>query len=165
MPRNTRNAAAYEEDLYAWSAEQARLLREGRFAEIDAENIAEEIESLGRSDRRELQNRLAVLLAHLLKWQFQPQARSKSWRATIREQRRRIVQLTEESGSLKAKLPEIAPKAYAEAREVAVDETDLPIESFPEELPFPIEKVTAADFWPDGDDLPIPAKGARSRSK
>jgi hypothetical protein len=104
---------------------------------------------LGRSDRRELQNRLAVLLAHLLKWEWQPEARSKSWRATIREQRRRIAQLLEESPSLHAALPTILPKAYAEAREVAADETELPIETFPAICPYTADELLDPGFWPE----------------
>jgi Domain of unknown function DUF29 len=154
MARNARNAAIYAEDFCAWSTAQARLLREGRFGEIDAGNIAEEIGSLGRGDRRELQNRLALLLAHLLKWQWQPAARSKSWRRTIRERRRRVAQLLEASPSLQTALPGRLPNAYAEAREVAADETELPIERFPEAMPFAVEHAIAAEFWPGGADLP-----------
>ena len=83
-----RNAVDYEEDFYAWTMEQAQLLRSGEFSELDIENIAEELETMGRSDKREIESRLTVLLAHLLKWQLQVGLRSKSWSGTIREQRR-----------------------------------------------------------------------------
>jgi Domain of unknown function DUF29 len=83
----SQNAVLYDEDFYAWTVEQARLLRSGKLSAIDAANIAEEVESMGRSDRRELQSRLVVLTLHLLKWRFQPSARSRSWLATIEEQR------------------------------------------------------------------------------
>ena len=86
-----RNAAAYDEDFFAWTEEQARLLRAGELAEIDALNLAEEVESVGRSDRREIRSRLIVLLTHLLKWHFQPDARSSGWLGTIREQRDQII--------------------------------------------------------------------------
>ncbi len=92
----TRNAVDYEKDFYAWTVEQARLLRAGELSALDVANIAEEIESLGRSDRRELGSRLTVLLLHLLKWRSQPDTRSKSWLATIREQRRQIEKLLRE---------------------------------------------------------------------
>lgn len=82
-----QNAVLYEDDYYAWTIEQAQLLRAGALSAIDAANIAEEIESMGRSDRRELQSRLVVLTMHLLKWRFQPTARSSGWLGTIREQR------------------------------------------------------------------------------
>jgi hypothetical protein len=96
-----RNAVDYEEDFYAWTVDQARLLRTGELSTIDAANLAEEIESMGRSDRRELQSRLAVLTMHLLKWRFQPSARSRSWSATIEEQRLQIEQVFAESPSLR----------------------------------------------------------------
>lgn len=80
-----RNAVDYKEDFYLWTEEQARLRRSGELSSIDAANIAEEIESMGRSDRRELKSRLIVLLTHLLKWRYQPEGRSKSWSDTIRE--------------------------------------------------------------------------------
>src|SRR5690348_13781708 len=96
----TRNSADYEEDFYAWTVEQAHLLRSGDLSAIDIENIAEEIESMGRSDRRAIESRLAVLLTHLLKWQIQERMRSRSWAGTIGEQRRRIAKLLRESPSL-----------------------------------------------------------------
>ena len=86
----SQNSVLYEEDFFAWTIEQARLLRAGDLSAVDAANIAEEIESMGRSDRRELQSRLVVLIMHLLKWRFQPSARSTSWSATIEEQRLQI---------------------------------------------------------------------------
>lgn len=91
METETNHAAAtYEGDVIAWASEQARLLRERRFDELDIENIAEEIEDVGKSEQRELASRMAVLLAHLLKWHFQPARRSESWRRTITDQRRMI---------------------------------------------------------------------------
>src|SRR5579863_9887806 len=96
-----RNAAAYDDDFFAWTEEQARLLRAGKFSHLDIENIAEELESMGRSDKREIESRLVVLMAHLLKWQVQIGFRSQSWSATIREQRERIEDLLVESPSLR----------------------------------------------------------------
>ena len=96
-----QNAVLYEDDYYAWTIEQAQLLRAGALSAIDAANIAEEIESMGRSDRRELQSRLVVLTMHLLKWRFQPSARSSSWSGTIREQRLQIELIFEDSPSLR----------------------------------------------------------------
>ena len=85
------NSATYEQDFFAWTSEQARLLREGRAADADLANIAEELETLGRVQRRELVNRLAVLLQHLLKWSYQPDRQGTSWRLTILEQREAIL--------------------------------------------------------------------------
>ncbi len=95
------NAAAYDEDFYAWTQKQARLLRAGEFSQLDIENVAEELESMGRSDRNEIESRLEVLLMHLLKWQLQIKLRSPSWSGAMREQRRRIVKLLGESPSLR----------------------------------------------------------------
>ncbi len=92
-----RNSVEYEEDFYAWTVEQSRLLRAGELSAIDVANIAEEIESMGRSDRRELRSRLVVLAMHLLKWRRQPGARSRSWSATIDEQRLQIEEVLAES--------------------------------------------------------------------
>src|ERR1700682_5232087 len=96
-----RNAADYEEDFYAWTVEQSRLLRLGELSTIDTANIAEEIESMGRSDWREIKSRLVVLVMHLLKWRHQPAARSRSWSATIDEQRLQIEGVLNGSPSLR----------------------------------------------------------------
>jgi Domain of unknown function DUF29 len=144
-----RNRIGYEEDFYAWTMEQARLLRAGELAAIDAENVAEEIESMGKSDRREIESRLIVLLAHLLKWQLQPEMRSKSGSGTIREQRRRIERLLRESPSLRPTVPEAVAEAYAEAREDAVEEGGLPENAFPVACPFTAEQVLARGFLPE----------------
>jgi uncharacterized protein DUF29 len=145
-----RNAAPYDEDFYAWSVEQARLLRAGEFAQLDIENIAEELESMGRSDRREIDSRLVVLLAHLLKWQVQVGFRSRSWSATIREQRDRIEDLLSESPSLRSSLGLVRPALYARARRVAADETGLAETAFPADCPFTADQVSAAEFLPEG---------------
>ena len=120
-----RNAADYETDFYAWTIEQARLLRGGDLSVIDAANIAEEIESMGRSDRRELQSRLVVLTMHLLKWRHQPGVRSRSWSATIEEQRLQIENLFAESPSLRPLAGGMLGPAYSIARARAIAETGL----------------------------------------
>jgi len=145
----TRNAVNYDEDFYAWTVEQARLLRAGEFSAIDVANIAEEIESLGRSDRRELGSRLTVLIAHLLKWQKQPEMRSKSWSATIREQRRQIEKLLRESPSLRPFVAKALTEAYSDAREDAAEETGLAVTEFPGECPFTLDEVLARSFLPE----------------
>jgi uncharacterized protein DUF29 len=111
-----RNAVEYEEDFCAWTIEQARLLRSGEFSQLDVENIVEELESIGRSDKREIESRLTMLLAHLLKWQVQIGFRSRSWSATIREQRDRIQDLLSESPSLRSAASSLRPALYARAR-------------------------------------------------
>jgi len=143
------NTVSYEEDFYAWTVEQSRLLRSGEISSIDAENIAEELDSMGRSDRRAIESRLTVLLTHLLKWQMQPAMRSTSWSGTIREQRRQIERLLRESLSLRPLVAETLPEAYGEAREDAVEETGLPEAEFPIECPFTSEEVLSRAFLPE----------------
>jgi len=145
----SRNSAGYDEDFYAWTVEQARLLRSGEFSSIDVENVAEEIESLGRSDKRAIESRLTVLLMHLLKWQVQPKMRSGSWSGTILEQRRRIEKLLRESPSLRPFVTEVLAEVYSEAREAASNETGLPETEFPAECPFSADEVLSRSFLPE----------------
>ena len=144
-----RNAAAYDEDFFAWTHEQAMLLRSGQFSQVDIENVAEELESMGRSDKREIDSRLEVLLVHLLKWQIQVGFRSPSWSGTIREQRSRIEDLLGESPSLRSLVTQIRAGLYARARRVAANETGLPARMFPTRCPFTAEQVMAPDFLPE----------------
>ncbi len=139
----------YETDFYAWATEQARLLRAGRLAEADIENIAEEIDSMGRSEKRELVSRLTVLLAHLLKWQFQPSLRGNSWRLTIIEQRGQLEEHLKDNPSLRGKLPDSIGTAYRFALLVAQKETGLSEGSFPATCPWSVEQVMAGDYLPD----------------
>ena len=99
-----RETRLYDQDFNLWLAEQVTLLRQGRANELDLENLAEEVESIGRSDKREVYNRLTVLMTHLLKVQFQPDKRTRSWRSTIREQRRQLRLLFQDSPSLEKNL-------------------------------------------------------------
>lgn len=148
--RGVRNTL-YERDFYAWANEQAALLRAGRVAEADLENIAEEIESMGRSEKRELVNRLKVLLTHLLKWQLQPNLRGTSWRLTIEEQRREVTLHLADDPSLKDKLREAIATAYGSAILAAERETGLRRRTFPAECPWTYEQVMDDAFWPDED--------------
>lgn len=145
-----RNAAAYDEDFVAWTEEQARLLRAGEFSQLDIENIAEELESMGRSDRREIESRLVVLMVHLLKWRIQVEHRSASWSGTIREQRERLEDLLAESPSLRPLVQSIRPALYGRARRGASRETGLAIKAFPTECPFSPEQILSEDFLPEG---------------
>ena len=139
----------YDSDAAAWSEQQADALRRRAANEIDWDNVAEEIESLSRSDKREIRSRLAVICEHLLKWQFQPDARSGSWRASIREARDKIADLIEESPSL-AHYPAAhlaGPHgAYARGRAKAGDETG--ITELPDVCPWTIEQMLDHGFWP-----------------
>lgn len=138
----------YETDFYAWTQEQAKLLQQGVWESLDIVNLVEEIESLGKQVRHELRNRLGVLLGHLLKWEFQPHKRSRSWFLTLREQRRRILEHLDENPSLKPYLPEALQKAYKDGLDLAIRETFLPDEEFPFECPYSIEQILDATFFP-----------------
>ncbi|HBE17399.1 MAG TPA: DUF29 domain-containing protein [Cyanobacteria bacterium UBA11149] len=142
------NCDLYEADFYAWTQEQAKFLREGVWNHLDIVNLVEEIESLGKQQRQELRNRLGILLGHLLKWEFQSNKRSKSWFVTLREQRRRIIEILAENPSLKPYLPEALQKAYQDGLDLAVRETRLNDRDFPPECPYNIEQVLDSNFLP-----------------
>lgn len=139
----------YERDFYAWANEQAALLRAGKLDSADIENIADEIESMGRSEKRELINRLAVLLLHLLKWRYQPGLRGNSWRSSIEEQRIRLEEHLKDNPSLKAQIGSAMVTAYRLARVEADHETGLARGTFPQDCPFTFDQAIAEDFLPD----------------
>ena len=139
----------YDQDFYAWANEQAQLLRAGKLSEADIEHIAEEIESMGRSEKRELVNRLSVLLMHLLKWRFQPTARGTSWRLTIEEQRDRLADHLADNPSLKATLDASIAAGYRFAILGAARETGLDRVVFPATCPWSFEQIVDPAFWPD----------------
>jgi hypothetical protein len=139
----------YDRDFYSWIQQQAALLRQGQWSELDVTNLVEEIEAMGRSEKRELKSRLAVLLAHLLKWQYEPNYRSKSWHATIREQRLEITECLEDNPSLTATIPTVIPKAYAVGRMQASRETQMQESAFPSTCPWTLTQILAANFWPE----------------
>ena len=146
-----RNVADYELDFVAWAEEQARLLRAREYKALDIQNIAEEIESLGRSDKREIVNRMIVLIVHLLKCQYQPELRSKSWLATIDEQRFRINSLIEESPLLRSGLKAMTNKAYAVARKNAAREMDRPSETLPDQCEYSVDDLLRDEFYASGN--------------
>jgi hypothetical protein len=139
-----------DDDFALWSAEQAALIRAGKFDRVDLENVAEEIESLGRSDKRAIRSRLAVLMMHLLKWYYQPAERSRSWMATIRDQRREILDLLEESPSLRPYPAEVYEREYPRAREKAAEETTVFLHLIPETCPYTVEQILDPEFLPGG---------------
>jgi len=142
-------AVTYEADFHAWVMSNARLLREGKLTELDAEHIAEELESMGASERRELLNRLQVLLLNLLKYQYQPKRRGKSWLLTINHQRTAIERLLEQSPSLLRLLDDDSlTKVYVKAVRDAVIETDLERHLFPIVCPYRLEQVLDEDWLP-----------------
>lgn len=144
-----RNSVAYDDDFFAWTQEQARLLRGGDLSVVDAENLAEEIESMGRRDRRELRSRLVVLIAHLLKWKCQARRRSQSWQSTIRTQRREIELVLGDSPSLRPLFDGLVAEEYGAARQNAADETRSALRNFPAECPFTPEQILSEDFLPE----------------
>lgn len=143
------HTAGYEQDVIAWANEQARLLRAGQFERLDIAHLVEEIEDVGKSEQRELASRMAVLLAHLLKWQFQPARRSRSWEATIRVQRDGIAHRLRRTPSLKHSLadPDWWCETWSDAQAKAIDETGL--SDFPEQCPWPIPDILDPHWKPE----------------
>ncbi len=139
----------YDKDTYTWALSQADALRRRSANEIDWENVAEEIESVGRSQESELYSRFSVLLMHLLKWAYQPQMRSRSWSATVRTQRKAIKRVIRKNPGLQPVLGETFADSYENARIDAAAETNLPEEAFPEGPPFSVEQSMDEDFWPE----------------
>lgn len=141
--------ALYEMDFYQWTREQAQLLRERRFEDLDLDNLIDEVEGVGASDRREIESRVEGLLLHLLKWRFQPGGRGTSWIGSVREQRKRIGLVLRDSPSLRSYPAEIVNAVYDGARIKAAGQTGIAIGVFPETCPFTPEQVLDPDFLPE----------------
>lgn len=133
--------AEYERDFYSWLMEQARLVREGRWSAIDRDNLAEEIESLGREQFNKLESALRVLLLHLLKWDYQPERRSRSWELSIKEQRIAVQDVLDDNPGLTPRIPEATARAYRRARIEAAKETELDMDVFPATCPYDFEAL------------------------
>src|ERR1700720_4707974 len=127
----SQGQSLYEDDLHEWASRQAALIRANRTDELDFAHIAEELDDVGSELYRRLESSFTVLFAHMLKWDHQPERRSRSWEATIREQRKRIAKLLEKNPSLKSKLAEATTEGYEYGRDRASGESDMPVESFP----------------------------------
>lgn len=140
---------AYEKDIVAWANEQASFIRAGRFDLLDIEHLAEEIEDVGKSEKRELASRMALLLSHLLKWQFQSGRRGASWQRTIKEQRKAITLEIKSTPSLKVSLNDSdwLAKIWADAVAKAIDETGLDV--FPEVCTWTTEQILDQEFFPE----------------
>ncbi len=139
----------YETDFYGWANEQAALLRSGQLSAADVENIAEEIESMGRSEKRELVIRLTVLLVNLLKWKYQPKGRCSSWETTIKVQRNRIVDHMRDNPSLKPQIPDALERANRDAVLEAAEQTKLPEAMFPASCAWAYDEMIDPNFWPE----------------
>jgi hypothetical protein len=141
MNKHARPAATYDSDVHQWAVEQAAHLRAGRLESLDLEYIAEEIDSVGRSEKREIESRLEVLLMHLLKWRFQPEKRTRSWQRTISLQRLKLKEVIDENPSLH-NWPDLKLAGSYEAAHIAAEkETGLAFEVFPETCPFSIAQI------------------------
>jgi hypothetical protein len=146
----TSRRSLHDNDFYAWSLEQAALLRAGRVGEADLATIAEEIESMGKIEKRELVSRLTVLLLHLLKWERQPAGRGNSWRLSIANARDEIADLLDDNPSLKPVIDDVITSAYRYARRKAAIEMDVPENTFPAQCPWSFVRATDEAFWPGG---------------
>ena len=139
----------YDEDFAAWTSHTAHLLRAGRLADLDVEHLAEEVEDMGKSERREVLSRITVLLLHLLKWKFQPRKRTGSWQSTLASQRAELSRVFEDSPSLRNVFSKSLPAVYSDAVEQAAAETGLPAEAFPDGCPFSPDQIMDRGFLPD----------------
>lgn len=139
----------YETDFQAWTREQSQLLQAGNWQQLDIPNLVEEIESLGKQQRQELRNRLGLVLGHLLKWEFQPQRRSKNWFATLREQRREILALVDDSPSFKPYFEAAIERGYQSGLDLVVRETSLTYTDLPADCKYTPAQILDPEFFPE----------------
>ncbi|TRW98989.1 DUF29 domain-containing protein [Candidatus Methylobacter oryzae] len=140
---------SYDKDFYGWTQEQAALLRAGRLNDLDIENLIEEVETMGRSEKRALESRLSVLLLHMLKWHYQPSRRGNSWRYTIIEQRLKFQKVLSQNPGLKPEINAIVADAYEYAALKATHETGLRPDIFPQHCPWNLEQISDSEYFPD----------------
>jgi hypothetical protein len=140
---------SYDTDFYAWTRQQAQALAAKDWSALDLDHLVEEIESLGHEQRHAVRSHLRVLLWHLLKWAYQPDHRSASWRTSILNARAEITDRLEDNRSLRPLLPTLLTWAYPRARRLAAAETDLPLATFPEACPWDLASVLEEDWWPE----------------
>jgi hypothetical protein len=140
---------AYDDDFHQWAYEQAELIRRRRFDALDAENVIEELESMGSEQRFALESSYRLLLGHLLKWSHQPSKRSRSWRLTIQRERSNAARRERRNPSLRAKANEIVDEIYPDARREAAIETGLPLDTFPAQCPFTLAQLRDDEYLPD----------------
>lgn len=141
--------SGYESDFYGWTLEQAAALRAGRFNDLDLAHLIEEVETMGRSEKRALESRLTILLLPMLKWQFQPGRRGRSWKLSIDEQRLQFQKVVKANPGLQSELAEIISDAYQVAVLRAANETGLETDSFPERCPWDYEQIARNGFYPE----------------
>jgi hypothetical protein len=141
-------SSLHELDFYAWTQQQVNLIKSGNLVDVDFEHLLEEIESMGASERRELISKLAILLAHLLKWQYQPSFRGRSWQLTIKEQRRQLQRHLKDNPSLHARLDEFIADSYIDSVLLAAKETGLDESAFPVQCPYVEDDLLNSEFYP-----------------
>jgi Domain of unknown function DUF29 len=146
VPADAPATGTYDGDFYSWTLEQARLLREGRWEKLDRENVAEEIESLGKEQFSKLRSAIRVLLVHMLKWDHQPERRGRSWILSIEAQRVELEYVLDGNPGLKPRIREAIAKAYRKARIEAAQETGLEKRQFPEQCPYTWDDIVERDF-------------------
>lgn len=147
--RKGRPAPSYKTDYAAWLGNQLSLLKADRWNEVDKENLIDEVESLGRSDFKGFVSAIEIVLVHMLKWDFQPEKRVRSWQASIIEHRRRIEAELEDSPSYRARIDEAVGRAYRTAAPAAARETDLPVQSFPNSCPYGWDQIVSREYLLD----------------
>ncbi|MBE9171504.1 DUF29 domain-containing protein [Pleurocapsales cyanobacterium LEGE 06147] len=149
VPQEKNTTNLYEQDYYLWLKNTAQLLRDDQLSELDKLNLIEELEDMGRSEKRAVKSNLIRVLQHLLKWKYQPEKRSDSWLSTIVEHRQRIILAFEDSPSLKGYYLEVFDKCYQDARKNAATETRLALTVFPTQSPFNPQDTLNPDYLPD----------------
>ena len=152
LAQSSPTTSLYDRDYALWLETTIEQLRQQNFDQVDWENVLDEFESMSKRDRRSIKSNLVILLLHLLKWEFQPEMRSGSWKGSIREHRRRIQQILQDSPSLRSYIPEILSETYTEAVEQAIDETGLEIVVFPIDCPYDILNILNPLFLPGSDE-------------
>ena len=148
LPSTSNTANLYDRDYCLWLQHTVNLIKEGKFSELDAANLIEELEDMGRSEQRAVESNLVVVLLHLLKYKYQPAKRTNSWKASIREHRRRLRKAFSVSPSLRRYFEEVFDECYQDAREQAADETGLPLDTFPTVSPFHPSEALNPDYLP-----------------
>jgi hypothetical protein len=146
-------AHLYEQDYYLWLIKTAKLLKEGKIAEVDLPNLVEEIEDMGRSEKRAIESNLEIVLMHLLKYKYQPEKRSSSWQYTLFEHRKRLRKAFKESPSLKKYCEQVFEESYQDAKKMAAIETGLDINIFPAECPFTSQDTLDEEYLPDDNNI------------
>ncbi|MBE9191419.1 DUF29 domain-containing protein [Gloeocapsopsis crepidinum LEGE 06123] len=152
MSANTSNL--YDTDYGLWLASQIDSLKSHQWDDLDIDNLIEELEGLNRSNEHALESYLVVILTHLLKWEYQPEARSRSWQGSILNGRKRIARLFKQQPSLKPRVAELVPEAYTDATEIATLETGLPADVFPTECSYSADQILDFRFLPGDEELP-----------